>query len=132
MEKTLVIIKPDAVKRKLIGHIIQKYEEKGLVIEEMKMLCATDEILAKHYEEHLEKPFYHDLLEFMKSGPMVVLVLVGEQSIETVRKIHGATDPLKAENGSIRGQYAYSKTENCVHGSDSVESARRECAIWFE
>lgn len=131
MEKTLVIIKPDAVSRKLVGHIIQKYEEKGLTISAMKMLMATDEILEKHYAEHVDKAFYPSLVTFMKSGPMVVVMIEGEQSIEVIRKIHGATDPLKAETGSIRGQYAASKTENCVHGSDSPESAKRECDIWF-
>jgi len=131
MEQTLVIIKPDGVKRALIGRIIERYEVKNLKIRAMKFESATQEILEKHYEEHVGKAFYDDLLTFMKSGPIVVMALYGENAIELVRKINGATDFLKADSGSIRGQYAFCTTENLVHGSDSKASAEREIGIWF-
>lgn len=131
MEQTLVIIKPDGVKRALIGRIIERYEVKNLKIRAMKFENAPLETLEKHYEEHVGKPFYESLLTFMRSGPVVVMALYGENAIELVRKINGATDFLKADSGSIRGQYAYCTTENLVHGSDSKESAEREIGIWF-
>lgn len=131
MEQTLVIIKPDGVKRALIGRIIERYEVKNLKIRAMKFENAPLETLERHYEEHVGKPFYESLLTFMRSGPVVVMALYGENAIELVRKINGATDFLKADSGSIRGQYAYCTTENLVHGSDSKASAEREIAIWF-
>ncbi len=130
-QKTLVIIKPDAVKRGLVGEIIHLYEIKGLKIMRMSMLTASDEALQAHYSEHIGKAFYDILMTFMKSGPMVVLIIEGEEAIEVVRKINGATNHLEADYGTIRGLYALSVTENCVHGSDSVESALKEMAIWF-
>jgi len=131
-EKTLVIIKPDAVKRGLVGEIITQYEKKQLMISEMKLIPATDELLEKHYAEHVGKGFYPELIRFMKSGPMIVMIVEGPNAIAVVRKINGATDPLQAESGSIRGEFANSKTENCVHGSDSLESAAKECRVWFD
>ncbi len=131
MEKTLVIIKPDAVKRGLIGTIIEMYEKKGLKITAMKLQNATDEILDLHYQEHIGKPFYESLTTFMKSGPLVVMVIEGDEAVEKVRKINGATNPIKAEFGTIRALYAESTTYNCVHGSDSIENGLKECAIWF-
>ena len=131
MEKTLVIIKPDAVKRGLIGKIIDMYEQKELKITKMKMLTATEGLLSQHYQEHVGKSFYENLIQFMQSGPRVVMCVEGDAAVELVRKINGATDYMKADGGSIRGHYAHGTTENCVHGSDSVESAQRELAIWF-
>jgi len=130
-QKTLVIIKPDAVKRGIIGEILKKYENKGLIIGQMTMLNASDALLEAHYSAHVEKPFYKPLVAFMKSGPMLVLVLEGPDAVEVVRKINGATHYLEAECGSIRGLYALSVTENCVHGSDSEENALKEIDIWF-
>ena len=130
-QKTLVIIKPDAVKRGIIGEILKKYENKGLFISQMTMLTASDTRLEAHYSAHVEKPFYKSLVAFMKSGPMLVVVLEGPDAVEVVRKINGATHYLEAECGSIRGLYALSVTENCVHGSDSEENALKEIGIWF-
>lgn len=130
-QKTLVIIKPDAVKRGIVGEIIKRYEIKGLVIRQMTLLTATDALLEAHYSSHIGKPFYSSLLAFMKSGPMIALVIEGPDAVEVVRKINGATNHIEAEYGTIRGLYALSVTENCVHGSDSEENARKEIAIWF-
>ncbi|HAS73421.1 MAG TPA: nucleoside-diphosphate kinase [Clostridiales bacterium UBA8960] len=132
MEKTLVLIKPDAVKRQLVGEIIKTYEGKGLIIEKMKMIYAEDEKLKAHYAIHSQKPFYNRLLDFMKSGPVVAMALSGANAIEMVRILNGNTNPCLAESGSIRGRYASDVTENCVHGSDSLASAEREIQIWFE
>lgn len=130
-EQTLVIIKPDGVNRALIGRIIERYEVKNLSIRAMKFIRADREVLEKHYQEHIGKPFYEELLKFMMSGEIVVMALYGENAVELVRKINGATNFMEADCGSIRGQYAYCTTENLVHGSDSIESARREIEIWF-
>lgn len=131
MEKTLVLIKPDAVKRGLVGEIINLYEKKGLQIEKMKWFEPDKDRLAAHYRVHEGKAFYDSLMAFMLSGPLVAMVLKGDNAISVVRKINGATDYLEAECGSIRGLYAYSKTENCVHGSDGVDSATCEIDVWF-
>ena len=130
-EKTLVIIKPDAVKRKLVGEIIKTYESKGLVIEKMAFGLLDSEKLRAHYKEHKGKSFYSRLIEFMRSGPAIALLLSGMDAIETVRVLNGATNYLEASPGSIRGRFAYDMTENLVHGSDGVESASRELDIWF-
>ena len=132
VQRTLVIIKPDAVKRSIVGEILKLYEIKGLKIRQMTMLTASDSLLEAHYAAHVDKPFYKNLLAFMKSGPMIVLVLEGPDAVEVVRKINGATSYLEAECGSIRGLYALSVTENCVHGSDSEENALKEINIWFQ
>lgn len=131
IEKTLVIIKPDAVKRKLIGKIVSVYEEKGLSIDKMALLMAEDSKLEQHYRIHAEKSFYPQLMAFMKSGPMVVLSVSGENAIDLVRRLNGATNPCESEVGSIRGRFAISATFNCVHGSDSFENAENEHRIWF-
>ncbi|MDF2616564.1 MAG: ndk [Sedimentibacter sp.] len=131
MEKTLVLIKPDAVERKLIGEIISVYEKKGLNICALKLLIPSQEIAEEHYIEHKDKIFFLSLIEFLRSKEVCAMIVEGENAVETVRKINGATDPLNAEAGSIRGKYAISKSENCVHGSDSKESAKREIKIWF-
>jgi len=132
IQKTLVIIKPDAVKKGIIGEIIRRYEIKGLKIIEMKMVSASRTELEAHYLAHVAKPFYHTLLEFMTTGPIVVMILEGLDAVNSVRKINGATHYLEAEGGSIRGLYASSITENCVHSSDCEENVCREIEIWFK
>lgn len=129
-EKTLIILKPDAVQRRLAGKIISRIEEKGYTIESMNMKTLTVDELNYHYEEHKEKPFFADLVEYMGSGPVVVIVVSGENVIKGMRKLSGATDPLEADNGSIRGMYALTKNENLIHSSDSPESAKREVAFF--
>ncbi|MBR4944968.1 MAG: nucleoside-diphosphate kinase, partial [Peptococcaceae bacterium] len=120
MEKTFVMIKPDAVQRGLTGAIISRYEAKGLQIAGMKMMYITEEMAREHYAEHIEKPFFPELLRYLTSGPVVVLVLAGKYAVEEVRKLNGATNPLKAACGTIRGDFAQDTGRNVVHGSDSV------------
>ena len=130
-ERSLVLVKPDAVRRGLIGEILGRFERKGLVIEAM-VLRAMDAALAdRHYADHVEKPFYPPLKAFMTSGPLVALVVSGDEAIEVVRTMVGATDGRKAAAGTIRGDLALSNRENLVHASDSPESAKRELALWF-
>lgn len=131
MERTLVIIKPDGVKRGLIGEVINRYERKGLNILDIKLLKPNKDILEKHYMEHREKPFYKELISYMMSGKVLVMILEGNNAISLVRKINGKTNPLEAEPGTIRGDFGSSVTENIVHASDSKESAEREISIWF-
>ncbi|NLM43665.1 MAG: nucleoside-diphosphate kinase [Clostridiales bacterium] len=131
MERTLVLIKPDAMERKLMGEIISIYEKKGFHISALKIVKPTKEMAEEHYAEHKGKPFYENLVSFITKGEVCALVIEGENVIEAVRKINGATDPLNAEPGTIRGRYALSKSENAVHASDSIESAEREIKIWF-
>lgn len=130
-QQTLVIIKPDAVRRGLVGEIIGRYEQKGLTIGTIKFLKPSMDILREHYSEHIHKPFYQRLLEFMGSGEVVVMVMEGEDAVDVVRAINGATHYKDALPGTIRGAYALDITENLVHGSDSCESALREIGIWF-
>lgn len=131
MEKTLVLIKPDAMKRKLMGEIISVYEKSNLHIANMKIIKATNEIAENHYEEHKEKQFFHELIDYITSGEVCVLIIEGDNAVEEVRKLNGATDPKNADPSSIRGRYALSKSENSVHASDSLISAKREIKIWF-
>jgi nucleoside-diphosphate kinase len=131
MEKSLVLIKPDAVERSLIGEIIAIYEKKGLNITALKMIKPTREIAQIHYAEHREKPFFGELVDFLTRGKVCALIIEGENVVKTVRKVNGATDPAEAELGTIRGRYALTKAENMVHASDSPESAEREIKIWF-
>ena len=131
MEKTLVLLKPEIVKRGLMGKLISIYEEKGLKIEEMKLMLPTRELLEEHYAEHKEKPFFEELVEYMTSGKVCVMEVSGEKAVETVRKLNGKTDPLEADAGSIRGRFAVSKSINAVHSSDCAESAERELNLWF-
>lgn len=131
MEKTLVMIKPDGVKRQLIGKITQRFEEKNLRIVELKMETLTKGALEEHYQHLIERPFFPDLLTYMMSGPVVLFILEGEQVIEVIRKMVGATNPLEAEAGSIRGLYGVSHTENVVHASDSVAAANNEILRFF-
>ena len=133
MNQTLVLCKPDAVERKLVGKIISRFEDKGLSISSMRMLTITPDIAALHYAEHVEKPFYDDLVTFIGRSNSVAMVIEGpEDTWEIVRKMMGATNAAEAEPGTIRGDYSALFTENLVHGSDSAESARREISIFFE
>ncbi|MBM7623283.1 nucleoside-diphosphate kinase [Sporohalobacter salinus] len=131
MEQTFFMIKPDGVKRNLVGEIISRIEKKGLTIKAMKMMQISDELAKKHYAEHVDKPFFSDLKEFITSGPVVAMVIEGLGAIKTVRKMMGKTDPAKSTPGSIRGDYALNISENIVHGSDSPESAEREINLFF-
>ncbi len=131
IERTFVIIKPDAVNRNLTGVILTEYESNALHLLRLEMQYATPEILRQHYIEHVEKSFYPDLEKFMLSGPLIAMVLEGEDAIDKVRRLNGATNPENAESKTIRGRFGTSTTVNCVHGSDSVASSQREIAIWF-
>ncbi len=130
-ERSLVLIKPDAVRRGLIGEIIGRFERKGLVVEQMVLRTMDDGLADQHYAEHVEKGFYPPLKTFMTGGPLVALVLSGDDVIEVVRAMIGATDGRKAAAGTIRGDLSLSNRENLVHASDSPESAKRELALWF-
>ena len=135
-ERTLVLIKPDGVRRGLIGEVIARIESKGYEVTAIRMLQADRSILERHYAEHEGKPFYEPLIEFMMSGPIVALIAEGERVIEGFRSLAGATDPTVAAPGTIRGDLARAQAtkvvQNIVHGSDSVESANREISIFFE
>lgn len=130
-ERTLVLIKPDAVRRGLVGEIVGRFERKGLAIEAMVLRGMDAELADRHYAEHLAKPFYPPLKAFMTGGPLVALVLSGDAAIEVVRGLTGATDGRAAAAGTIRGDLSLSNRENLVHASDSAESANREIALWF-
>lgn len=130
-ERTLVLIKPDAVSRGLVGEIISRFERKGLTIEAMRLLTMDADLAARHYAEHVDKPFYPELKEFMTSGPLVAMVLSGDEAIDVVRSMIGVTDGRKAAPGTIRGDMCLSKSHNLVHASDSADSAKREVALWF-
>lgn len=131
IESTLVLLKPDAVTRKLCGEIISRFERRGLGISALKLVRLTRDVAAKHYEEHLDKAFYPALLEFITSGPVIAIVVIGPQAVSIVRKMMGSTNPAEAQPGTIRGDYATTMDNNIVHGSDSVVSAKREIAIFF-
>ncbi|MGH3727907.1 MAG: nucleoside-diphosphate kinase [Micromonosporaceae bacterium] len=130
-ERTLVLIKPDAVRRGLAGEVLSRFEAKGLRIEAMRLRTMDPALADEHYAEHVEKPFYPPLKEFMTSGPLVSLILSGDQAIEVVRALTGVTDGRKAVPGTIRGDFSLSNRENLVHASDSPDSAKRELALWF-
>lgn len=131
IEQTLVLIKPDAVERDLIGKILTEYERNGLEIVAMKLLTATTEIAKSHYSEHIKKPFFDDLVEYITSGPLVAFILEGENAISRVRALNGATNPEEAADNTIRALYGISLSNNTVHASDSPESAKKEIDIWF-
>jgi nucleoside-diphosphate kinase len=131
LEKTLVLIKPDAVQRRLAGEILSRFERRGLDIRAAKLLTVDRPLAEEHYAEHREKPFFGELVEFITSAPTLALVLEGEAAISVVRTTMGATNPTQADPGSIRGDLALAMPDNLVHGSDSPESARRELALWF-
>ncbi|MGZ6804264.1 MAG: nucleoside-diphosphate kinase [Nocardioidaceae bacterium] len=129
--RTLVLLKPDAVRRGLVGNILSRFEAKGLDIVAMEQRTIDAEQADKHYAEHVERDFYPPLRTFVTSGPLVALVLEGDEAIEVVRALNGATDGRKAAPGTVRGDLSLSNRENLVHGSDSAESAAREIALWF-
>jgi len=130
-ERTLVLVKPDAVSRGLVGEVLRRYERKGLRIVAMDQRTVDGETADRHYAEHLEREFYPPLREFVTSGPLVAMVLEGDQAIAVVRALNGATDGRAAAAGTIRGDLSLSNRENLVHASDSVESAAREISIFF-
>lgn len=130
-QRTLVILKPDAVRRRLVGDILARYEAKGLSIVAMEQRTIDAAKADEHYAEHVERDFYPPLRDFVTSGPLVALVLEGDEAIEVVRALNGATDGRTAAPGTIRGDLSLSNRENLVHGSDSPESAEREIGIWF-
>lgn len=128
MERTLILLKPDALQRNLLGEIISRFEKKGLKITGLKMMKLDDKLLAKHYAHHRSKPFFKDLVDFMKSSPVVAMVLEGVEAVEAVRLICGPTLGRKADAGSIRGDFSMSQQHNIIHASDSKEVAEKE--IW--
>ncbi len=131
MERTLIILKPDAIQRSLCGQILGRFEAKGLKIVGMKFTVLPDETVKTHYEAHADKPFYGDLVGFMTSGPVVVLALEGNEAIQVCRNMMGATFGFKADPGTIRGDFGISSQFNLVHGSDSPEAAERELGLFF-
>jgi nucleoside-diphosphate kinase len=131
MERTLILVKPDAFARNLSGEIIARFERKGLRLTALKQMTMTTELAEQHYAEHAEKPFFGELTSFITSGPLVAMVLEGDRAIEAARQVIGATDPLKAAPGSIRGDFAIEVGQNMVHGSDAPESAAREVGLFF-
>ena len=130
--KTFFMIKPDGVKRNLIGDVVSRVEKEGFVITKMKMMSISDDLAKRHYAEHSEKPFFNDLLDFITSGPVVAMEVDGEDAVSEIRRIMGATNPSDAEPGTIRADLATKLEENVVHGSDSEESAERELSLFFE
>lgn len=131
IEKTLVLVKPDGVNKHICGEVISRFERKGLEVEAIKMIQVPEELAKKHYAEHEGRGFFKDLIAFITSGPVLVMVIKGENAVAAVRQINGATDPLKAVPGSIRGDFATSIDENVVHASDAPETAEREIGLWF-
>lgn len=131
MDRTLILIKPDAFERGLTGEVIARFERKGLQITALKLMRMDRELAERHYAEHAEKSFFGDLVQFITRGPLVAMVLEGQSAVETARQVIGATNPLEAAPGSIRGDHAIELTFNLVHGSDSAESAKREIELFF-
>ena len=131
VERTLVLIKPDAVRRKLAGEILARFERRGLELRDARLVQVDRELAERHYAEHAEKPFFGELVQFITSGPTLALVVEGEGAIATLRTTIGATNPADAQPGSIRGDLALAMPDNLVHGSDSPESAEREIGLWF-
>lgn len=131
VERTLILIKPDAMGRRLAGEILRRFEERGLDIRAAKLVRVSRDLAERHYDVHREKPFFGELVEFITSGSTLALVLEGEGAIATCRKTIGATNPADADPGSIRGDLALSMPDNLVHGSDSAETAETEVALWF-
>ena len=131
MERTLILVKPDAFARNLTGEIIARFERKGVQLVALRLMTMTRDLASQHYAEHEGKPFYEELVSFITSAPLVAMVLEGEAAIRAARQVIGATNPLEATTGSIRGDYATSVGQNMVHGSDAPESAQREVALFF-
>lgn len=130
-QQTLVLIKPDAVRRGLVGEIVRRYEAKGLTLQALELRTVDAAFADRHYAEHVEKPWYPELRSFITSGPLVAMILSGDSVIESVRTVNGATDGRKAAPGSVRGDLSNSNQANVVHASDSPVSAAREIALWF-
>jgi len=130
-QETLVIAKPDAVRRRLVGEILRRIEERELLITDLRMMVIDEDLAGRHYEEHREKPFFAELVGFITSGPVVVARIEGADAVSVVRDLMGPTDPKDAPPGTIRGDYGEVITENLVHGSDSPESAKRELDLFF-
>ena len=131
VEQTLLFIKPDGVRRFLVGNVMARFEQKGYRLVHLKMMKLTDELCDQHYQEHIDRDFYPRLKSYIMSGPIVAMVWEGVNVVKAARVMIGATDPIEAEPGSIRGQLASDKSENIIHGSDSIESAQREIALFF-
>jgi nucleoside-diphosphate kinase len=131
VERTLILVKPDAFTRSLTGEIMARFERKGLALLALQLMRMSKEMASQHYAEHEGKPFFGELVEFITSGPLVAMVLEGEQAITAARQVIGATNPLEANTGSIRGDYAIAVGQNMVHGSDAPESAAREIGLFF-
>lgn len=132
MERTLVLVKPDGVKRRLVGEIISFYERKGLLVSNLEMLIPDRALIENHYEEHKGRPYFEELISYLCEDKVVAMVIEGTHAVELVRKINGNKDPLIAESASIRGMYSIDTTKNLVHASDSSEHAEREIEIWFK
>ena len=132
METTLILVKPDGVQRGLVGEVIGRLERKGLKIAGLKMVHVSEELANKHYGEHVGKPFFNSLVSFITSSPLIALAVEGENAVEVSRNLMGATNPKEAAPGTIRGDYGLTIGMNIIHGSDSLESAERELAIFFE
>jgi nucleoside-diphosphate kinase len=130
-ERTLVLIKPDALERRLAGEILGRLEQRGLAIRGAKLVQVDRDLAVRHYDEHREKPFFGELVQFITSGPTLALVMEGESAVSVVRATMGATNPVNAAPGTIRGDLALAMPDNLVHGSDSPESAQREIELWF-
>ncbi len=131
MERTFVMVKPDGVQRNLVGEVIRRFEAKGFTLVGLKMMQVSRELAEKHYDVHKEKPFFGGLVDFIVSAPVVAVVWEGEGVVAAARKIIGATNPLTAEPGTIRGDYGISIGRNLIHGSDAIETAQREINLWF-
>ncbi|NJL81993.1 MAG: nucleoside-diphosphate kinase [Chloroflexaceae bacterium] len=132
MERTFVMIKPDGVQRGLVGEIIQRLEKKGFTLVGLKMMAVSRQLAEEHYAVHRERPFFQGLVEFIVSAPVVATVWEGEGVVASARKLIGATNPLTAEPGTIRGDYSISIGRNLIHGSDAIETAEREIKLWFK
>jgi nucleoside-diphosphate kinase len=130
-QRTLVLVKPDAVRRGLVGEVLSRFEAKGLSVVALEMRTIDGDLADRHYAEHVDRDFYPPLRDFVTSGPLVAAILEGDEAVEVVRVLNGATDGRRAAPGTIRGDLALSNRENLVHGSDSAESAEREIGLWF-
>ncbi|WP_041237746.1 nucleoside-diphosphate kinase [Gloeothece citriformis] len=131
MERTFIMVKPDGVQRALVGEVIRRFESKGFILVGLKMMQVSRELAEKHYEVHKERPFFGSLVEFIISAPVVAMVWEGDGVVSAARKIIGATNPLSAEPGTIRGDYGVNIGRNLIHGSDALETAAREISLWF-
>mmetsp|Transcript_15823 Transcript_15823/g.60249 ORF Transcript_15823/g.60249 Transcript_15823/m.60249 type:complete len:229 (-) Transcript_15823:1621-2307(-) len=132
MERSFIMVKPDGVQRGLVHEVVKRFEQRGFKLVAMKVMLASEELLGNHYVEHKEKGFFHDLVSYMMSGPVVAMIWEGKGVVTTGRAMLGKTNPLESAPGTIRGDFCIEKGRNIVHGSDSVESAKREIALWFD